>query len=92
MEMDSCPRHPPLTLRNLCCCQPNDFPTVPADGSYTGSVGLTYTSELDLATGAVSEVVVTNTQHDMFCPGARFYGCDGLSRPVLSSGALMRCF
>jgi len=43
---------------------------VPADGSYTGSVGLTYTAELDLTTGVVSEVVVTNTQHDMFCPGA----------------------
>jgi len=52
---------------------------VPADGSYTGSVGLTYTAELDLATGAVSEVVVTNTQHDMFCPGARM-------RPAVLSG------
>lgn len=59
--------------------QPNDFPTVPADGSYTGSVGLTYTAELDLTTGVVSEVVVTNTQHDMFCPGARM-------RPAVLSG------
>ena len=56
--------------RRICCLQPNDFPTVPADGSYTGSVGLTYTSTLDLASNAVSEVVVTQTRHDMFCPGA----------------------
>ena len=35
-----------------------------------GGYGNTYTAMLDLASGAVTEVNVANTQHDMFCPGA----------------------
>lgn len=31
--------------------------------------GLTYTTTYDPSTGTVSERIVTNTQHDMFCPG-----------------------
>jgi galactose oxidase len=31
--------------------------------------GLTYTSSYDPGNGAVGEKIVTNTQHDMFCPG-----------------------
>ena len=33
--------------------------------------GDTYTATLNLATGVVSELTVSNTRHDMFCPGAR---------------------
>jgi len=46
---------------NFASYRPNQF-------SGTTS-GLTYTSTWDPSNGAVSERIVTNTQHDMFCPG-----------------------
>ncbi|WP_228561615.1 discoidin domain-containing protein [Catenulispora rubra] len=39
------------------------------DLSYRQNTGMTQTAILDLATGAVSQRTVTNTDHDMFCPG-----------------------
>ena len=38
--------------------------------TFGGPHGNTYTATLDLKTLAVSELDVTNTHHDMFCPGA----------------------
>ncbi|MDF2048835.1 galactose oxidase-like domain-containing protein, partial [Arthrobacter sp. Cr_A7] len=40
-----------------------------APTAFGGSRGFTQTSILDLGTGAVSQTQVTNTGHDMFCPG-----------------------
>ncbi len=37
--------------------------------TYGGSRGYTQTSILDLATGQVSQTQISNTGHDMFCPG-----------------------
>jgi galactose oxidase len=37
--------------------------------NFGGSNGFTQTSILDLTTGAVSQAQVSNTGHDMFCPG-----------------------
>lgn len=38
--------------------------------SFAGAAeGMTYTATYDPSNGAVSERIVTNTQHDMFCPG-----------------------
>ncbi|MDQ0922355.1 galactose oxidase [Pseudarthrobacter sp. W1I19] len=37
--------------------------------AFGGSNGLTQTSILNLATGAVTQTQVSNTGHDMFCPG-----------------------
>ncbi|MGN7253085.1 galactose oxidase-like domain-containing protein [Arthrobacter sp. SAFR-014] len=37
--------------------------------TFGGAPGFTQTSILDLATGAVSQSEVSNTGHDMFCPG-----------------------
>ena len=40
-----------------------------APAMYAGGGGLTQTSILDLTTGEVSQTEVSNTGHDMFCPG-----------------------
>lgn len=42
----------------------SDSPTAYGQGSAT-----TYSAEYDPATGAVTQMVVSNTNHDMFCPG-----------------------
>jgi galactose oxidase len=39
------------------------------DMSFSSGVGQTQTAILNLNTGAVSQVTITNTNHDMFCPG-----------------------
>ena len=36
---------------------------------YGGDFGQTYTAIFDPSTGSSTETLVTNTQHDMFCPG-----------------------
>ena len=46
---------------------------------YLGGGGLTQTAILDLATGVVTQRTVSNTGHDMFCPGIA----------VLSDGRIM---
>ena len=40
-----------------------------SDNNFGGANGLTHTAIFDSATGAVSPQIVTNTGHDMFCPG-----------------------
>ncbi|KAI9818264.1 MAG: hypothetical protein M1832_004480 [Thelocarpon impressellum] len=39
---------------------------------YTAPSGQTYTATYDPGNGDVSSLLVTNTQHDMFCPGISF--------------------
>lgn len=45
--------------------------------------GITYTATYDPMTGAVSERTVTNTGHDMFCPGMSF---DSTGRQIVTGG------
>lgn len=45
--------------------------------------GLTYTSTYDPATSTVSQRIVTNTNHDMFCPGLSM---DFNGRPIVTGG------
>lgn len=51
---------------------------------FGGSNGRTQTAILDLNTGAVSKLEVSNTNHDMFCPGTS-YLADG--RLLVSGGS-----
>ncbi|KAL8939590.1 MAG: hypothetical protein Q9216_003270 [Gyalolechia sp. 2 TL-2023] len=51
-------------------------------GGGSGS-GTTYTAIYDPATGTVSQRIVTNTQHDMFCPGISL---DATGRPFVTGG------
>jgi len=48
-----------------------------------GGTGLTFTATYDPSTGIVSEKTVTNTQHDMFCPGMSL---DANGRAVITGG------
>lgn len=48
-----------------------------------GPGGKTVTATYDPATGTVSQRIVTNTQHDMFCPGLAL---DANGRPVVTGG------
>jgi len=51
---------------------------------FTGtSSGVTVTATYDPANGIVSQRTVTNTQHDMFCPGLAI---DANGRPVVTGG------
>jgi galactose oxidase len=54
---------------------PNDF-----EGT---SNGVTYTSTYDPATQAISEVILSNINHDMFCPGL---SVDALGGAVVTGG------
>lgn len=55
-----------------------------APGTYTGgSGGMTQTATYDPASGIVSQRTVTNTQHDMFCPGLSM---DATGRPFVTGG------
>ena len=47
------------------------------------SAGLTYTTTYDPASQSVSERIVTNTGHDMFCPGL---SRDAQGRPIVTGG------
>lgn len=49
-----------------------------------GNEGLTYTAIFDSATGESSELAITNTQHDMFCPGISL---DFNGRVVVTGGS-----
>ncbi|KAI4178014.1 MAG: hypothetical protein LQ343_000098 [Gyalolechia ehrenbergii] len=51
-------------------------------GGGSGS-GTTYTAIYDPVTGTVSQRIVTNTQHDMFCPGISL---DATGRPFVTGG------
>ena len=42
--------------------------------TYGGSLGYTQTATIDTTTGAVSQRTVTETGHDMFCPGVALLG------------------
>ena len=44
------------------------------DNFAAGRSAQTVTATLNVATGAVSEAIVTNTNHDMFCPGISMTG------------------
>ncbi|KAI4190030.1 MAG: hypothetical protein L6R41_001049 [Letrouitia leprolyta] len=56
--------------------KPTDF------GGGAGS-GTTYTAIYDPAAGTVTQRIVTNTQHDMFCPGLSL---DANGRPFVTGG------
>ncbi|KAL8734093.1 MAG: hypothetical protein Q9181_003322 [Wetmoreana brouardii] len=55
----------------------------PTDFSGGGGSGTTNTAIYDPATGSVSRHTVTNTQHDMFCPGLSL---DASGRPFVTGG------
>ena len=48
-----------------------------------GGVGTTWTTTYDPAAGVVSDAVISDTQHDMFCPGL---SRDALGRAIVSGG------
>ena len=55
-----------------------------APGTFSGgSGGLTQTATYDPASGIVSQRTVTDTQHDMFCPGLSM---DATGRPFVTGG------
>ena len=55
-----------------------------APGTFSGgSGGLTQTATYDPASGTVSQRTVTNTQHDMFCPGLSM---DATGHPFVTGG------
>ena len=45
--------------------------------------GLTQTADYDPTSGVISQRTVTNTQHDMFCPGLSL---DATGRPIVTGG------
>lgn len=47
------------------------------------TTGLTYTATYDPKTAVVSQRIVTNTMHDMFCPGL---SVDATGRPLVTGG------
>lgn len=47
------------------------------------TTGLTYTATYDPKTQVVSQRIVTNTMHDMFCPGL---SVDATGRPIVTGG------
>ena len=55
-----------------------------APNQYTGGSGSTYTATYDPSTGTVSELDVTYTRHDMFCPGMSL---DGDGRAIITGGS-----
>ncbi|KAI4102610.1 MAG: hypothetical protein L6R37_004323 [Teloschistes peruensis] len=55
----------------------------PTDFNGGGGSGTTDTATYDPATGTVSQRIVTNTQHDMFCPGISL---DASGRPFVTGG------
>ncbi|KAL9029978.1 MAG: hypothetical protein Q9196_001844 [Gyalolechia fulgens] len=55
----------------------------PLDFSGGSGSGTTYTAIYDPAAGTVSQRIVTNTQHDMFCPGISL---DATGRPFVTGG------
>ena len=55
-----------------------------APGTFTGGTGgMTQTATYDPASGVVSQRTVTNTIHDMFCPGLSM---DAAGRPFVTGG------
>lgn len=55
-----------------------------APGTFTGGPGgITLTATYDPSAGTVSQRTVTNTQHDMFCPGISI---DQNGRPLVTGG------
>ncbi|KAL8794000.1 MAG: hypothetical protein Q9195_003406 [Heterodermia aff. obscurata] len=70
-----------------------DFPIVPAAAAIEhdsgkllgcgGPGGMTQTCTYDPASGVVSKRTITNTNHDMFCPGLSI---DATGRPVVTGG------
>ncbi|KAL8712478.1 MAG: hypothetical protein Q9220_003326 [cf. Caloplaca sp. 1 TL-2023] len=55
----------------------------PTDFNGGGGSGTTDTAIYDPASGTVSQRIVTNTQHDMFCPGLSL---DASGRPFVTGG------
>lgn len=55
-----------------------------APNQYTGGSGNTFTATYDPSNGAVSELDVTYTRHDMFCPGMSL---DGDGRAIVTGGS-----
>ncbi|KAL9003822.1 MAG: hypothetical protein Q9188_003323 [Gyalolechia gomerana] len=55
----------------------------PLDWAGGSGSGTTYTAIYDPVTGTVSQRIVTNTQHDMFCPGISL---DATGRPFVTGG------
>ena len=55
-----------------------------APGTFSGGAGgMTQTATYDPASGVVSQRTVTNTKHDMFCPGISM---DSAGRPFVTGG------
>ncbi|KAE8361334.1 galactose oxidase [Aspergillus caelatus] len=52
--------------------------------TFGGETGITFTATWDLSTGTVSQRVVNDTHHDMFCPGLSL---DHLGQPVVTGGS-----
>ena len=51
--------------------------------TFSGGTGTTYTATYRPSTGVVSQAIVTNTKHDMFCPGL---SVDNNGRVVVTGG------